>query len=255
VLRGAYPWPLTPSVGDNPNDQPDVDSLQPQNLLDPTPCGYFISQAEYTAPRIGPRNDFGTVAERLADHGIKVEPQAGGVLVRLKQPLRGLIAPILDADAPLPMITTAQRRYSCPAVPSDVGGTVPATLALTIGSAASFGAFTPGVADDYVASTSATVISTAGDATLSVADPSPVAAGHLVNDTFSLPQALQAQANTGAFAPVGGIAAPTTLWSWSAPVSNDPVTIGFKQSIGANDALRTGSYSKALTFTLSTTKP
>ncbi len=83
--------------------------------------------------RVGPRNDFGSVAERLADHGIKVEPQVGGVLVRLKQPLRGLIAPLLDANAVLPMITTAQRRYSCPAIPSTVGGTVPATLALTVG--------------------------------------------------------------------------------------------------------------------------
>ncbi len=31
--------------------------------------------------------------------------------------------------------------------------------------------------------------------------------------------------------------------------------IGFSQHIGANDALRTGSYSKTLTFTLSTTNP
>jgi hypothetical protein len=38
-------------------------------------------------------------------------------------------------------------------------------------------------------------------------------------------------------------------------VSNDPVTIAFKQHIGANDPLRTGSYSKTLTFTLSTTTP
>jgi hypothetical protein len=33
------------------------------------------------------------------------------------------------------------------------------------------------------------------------------------------------------------------------------VTVNFKQSIGANDALRTGTYSKTLTFTLSTTTP
>ena len=33
------------------------------------------------------------------------------------------------------------------------------------------------------------------------------------------------------------------------------MTIGFKQSIGANDALRTGTYGKTLTFTLSTTSP
>ena len=48
-----------------------------------------------------------------------------------------------------------------------VGGTVPATLSLTLGPAASFGAFTPGVAKEYAATTSANVISTAGDAALS----------------------------------------------------------------------------------------
>ena len=31
--------------------------------------------------------------------------------------------------------------------------------------------------------------------------------------------------------------------------------LNFKQSIGANDALRTGTYAKTLTFTLSTTTP
>ena len=39
------------------------------------------------------------------------------------------------------------------------------------GPPASFGAFTPGVARDYLATMSANVVSTAGDATLSVADP------------------------------------------------------------------------------------
>jgi hypothetical protein len=43
--------------------------------------------------------------------------------------------------------------------------------------------------------------------------------------------------------------------SWSAPVSNDPVTITFAQHIGANEPLRTGTYSRTLTFTLSTTTP
>ena len=56
--------------------------------------------------------------------------------------------------------------------PGQAGGTVPATLALTLGTPATFGAFTPGVAKTYDASTTANVISTAGDATLSVADPS-----------------------------------------------------------------------------------
>ena len=132
---------------------------------------------------------------------------------------------------------------------------MPATLSLTLGAPATFGTFTPGVAREYTASTTANVISTAGDATLSVADPSANATGRLVNGAFSLPQALQANANGSAYAPVGGSASPTALLSYTAPVSNSAVTIGFKQAIGANDALRTGAYSKTLTFTLSTTTP
>jgi hypothetical protein len=121
-----------------------------------------------------------------------------------------------------------------------VGGSVPATLALTLGPAASFGAFTPGIAKEYTATTTANVISSAGDATLTVTDPSSVGTGHLVNGTFVLPQALQ------------GLG---TLKTWAAPVSNDAVTVTFKQAVAANDALRTGTYSKTLTFTLSTTQP
>jgi hypothetical protein len=135
-----------------------------------------------------------------------------------------------------------------------VGGTVPPTLALTLGAPASFGAFTPGVAREYSATTTANVISTAGNATLSVADPSDRATGRLVNGAFSLPRPLQASGG-GEFLPVGGVTAPTTLRIWSAPVSNDSRTITFRQAIGAGDALRTGTYSKTLTFTLSTTEP
>ena len=137
-----------------------------------------------------------------------------------------------------------------------VTGTVPATLSLTLGAPASFGAFTPGVMRDYMATTSGNVVSTAGDATLSVADPSSSNTGKLVNGAFALAQTLQVRAvNFGAFAPVGGSAAPTTLRTYSAPVSNSSTSIEFKQSIGANEPLRTGTYSKTLTFTLSTTQP
>jgi PKD repeat protein len=144
--------------------------------------------------------------------------------------------------------------------PGDAGGTVPATLALSLGTPATFGPFTPGVGKTYTASTTANVISTAGDATLSIADPSATATGHLVNGAFSLPSALQAKASSaagtgGAFADVGGSSAPTTVLTYAAPVSNDAVTATFQQVIGANDALRTGSYAKTLTFTLSTTTP
>ena len=38
-------------------------------------------------------------------------------------------------------------------------------------------------------------------------------------------------------------------------MSNEVVDVTFKQAIGSSDALRTGTYSKTLTFTLSTTSP
>ncbi|WP_196807461.1 Xaa-Pro dipeptidyl-peptidase [Candidatus Solirubrobacter pratensis] len=114
-------------------------------------------------------------------------------------------------------------------------GTVPATLSLTLGAPASFGAFTPGVANDYSAATTAKVVSTAGDATLSVSDP-----GHLANGAFSLPDPLQVTLSKS---------------SWTGPVSNDVVDVAFKQHINATDPLRTGTYSRTLTFTLSTTQP
>ncbi len=137
------------------------------------------------------------------------------------------------------------------------GGTVPATLALTLGTPATFGAFTPGVARDYTASTTADVLSTAGDATLSVGDPDTAHTGHLVNGSFALPSPLQASASSPAG--VGGapanVGAATPLLSYAGPVSHDPVAIAFLQHIGATDPLRTGTYAKTLTFTLSTTSP
>ncbi len=131
-------------------------------------------------------------------------------------------------------LTTTGVTVETP-VQGGVGGAVPATLSLTLGAPATFGGFVPGTAAEYTASTSANIISTAGSASLTVSDP-----GHLTNGAFSLPEALRVEI------------APNT---WSAPVSNSPATITFRQHIGATDALRTGSYSKTLTFTLSTTQP
>ncbi len=134
--------------------------------------------------------------------------------------------------------------------PAAVGGTVPATLALQLGNAVSLGTFQPGVPADYTASTTATITSTAGDATLSVLDTSGVSPGRLVNGTLPLPQPLQVRANDGSYSTI-----PADLLRYGGPVSNNPVTIGFKQPIAATDALRTGNYAKTLTFTLSTTNP
>ncbi|HWM11585.1 MAG TPA: M14 family zinc carboxypeptidase [Solirubrobacteraceae bacterium] len=136
---------------------------------------------------------------------------------------------------------------------TDVSGTVPATLSLMVGPAASLGSFTPGVARTYTTSLAANVTSTAGEATLSVADPSATAPGHLVNGAFVLAQPLQARVAPAALGNIGS--APLHLRSWSAPVSNDALAVDFSQAVGANDPLRTGTYSKTLTFTLSTTSP
>ena len=129
--------------------------------------------------------------------------------------------------------------------PGGVGGSVPATLALTLGTPASFGPFLPGIAKDYTAQTTATVVSSAGDATLTASDPSTTAPGRLVNGTFALASPLQ----------VAGTPLPSTVKTYAAPVSNDVVTVDFKQPIAGNEPLRTGSYAKTLTFTLSTTNP
>jgi aldose 1-epimerase len=139
-------------------------------------------------------------------------------------------------------------------------GTVPVQLALTLGTPATFGPFTPGATKTYEASTTASVTSTAGDATLSVSDPSAVATGHLANGAFALPEPLQVRARNAAttgttYADLGSSASPLSLLSYNGPVSNDLVTVGFSQPIKATDALRTGTYAKTLTFTLSTTTP
>jgi hypothetical protein len=56
--------------------------------------------------------------------------------------------------------------------------------------------------------------------------------------------------------PAGAFTAvPATLMGWTGPASNDAVTLLFRQTIGANEPLRTGTYAKSLTFTLSTTNP
>jgi beta-glucosidase len=160
---------------------------------------------------------------------------------------------VLSGDAVTAVRKFAQAANVSVSTSGGVGGTVPATLAIALGSAPSFGTFTPGVDNTYTATTTATITSTAGDATLSVVDPDPAHPGHLVNGQYWLADPVQAKAGSGAFAPVS--ATPLALLAWSGPVSNDAETLTFSQHIGRTDPLRTGTYAKALTFTLSTTNP
>ena len=95
-------------------------------------------------------------------------------------------------------------------VEEDVGGTVPLVMSLTTGGPATFGEFVPGVARDYLASTTVNAISTVPRSMLTISDRSSVATGHLVNGSLALPQPLQVSAG-GAFAPIGGSANPTLL--------------------------------------------
>jgi len=138
-------------------------------------------------------------------------------------------------------------RFESPAdsEPGAAGGSVAPALVLTLGAGGRFAPFVPGVARTYTTTLAADVLSTGADAMLSVADPSSVAPGRLVNGSLALASPLL----------VAGSPLPAVAKTWSAPVSHDPVAIEFAQSIGATEALRTGTYGKTLTFTLSTTQP
>jgi hypothetical protein len=135
-----------------------------------------------------------------------------------------------------------------------VTGTVPATLSLTLGGTVNLGPFQPGVGKDYDGSTTATVTSTAETADLSVMDASNNATGRLVNGTRALATPLQLNAG-GPFAPVHTDGSPLLLKHYGDVAANDTTAINVRQTIGANEGLRTGNYSKTLTFTLSTTAP
>jgi hypothetical protein len=150
------------------------------------------------------------------------------------------VSAVYAGDSLYNVSTSPIVSYEATSAVGAITASVPATLSLSLGAPASFGNFTPGQAKAYEASTTGTVISTAGDAALTVADPSTTAPGRLVNGTFSLAQPVEVALSKSA---------------WSAPASNDPVTVNFRQRVEANDPLRTGSYSKPFTFTLSTTTP
>jgi sugar phosphate isomerase/epimerase len=165
------------------------------------------------------------------------------------------------SDSPTESVLLAAR--STGDALGSVGGTVPSVLNLNVtNTGGSFGAFVPALARTYDTALAATATTTTGDATLSVTDWSTTAPGHLVNGAFSLPQALQVRAlaegdaPTTAFQPLAETTGQLVdLRSWSSPMTSAPVTLGFRQGIGATDVLRAGTYSKTVTFTLSTTTP
>jgi hypothetical protein len=118
VFRGSYPWPPFPPLP----SAPDVDAPQPGAILEDPPCGYFLTEEQYT----GARAD-GTVELRLNLHGIAVQSAPDylvrelgpGYFVRMTQPLRGLIPLLLDPQAAEPMVdgVRLQEESSSPRAP------------------------------------------------------------------------------------------------------------------------------------------
>ena len=165
--------------------------------------------------------------------------------------------------------TTITRNYSVQPVSGPIGGETPPTLNLTLGAPGGFSPFIPGLAREYTTTMTASITSTAENASLSVADPSATNTGKLVNGAFALAAPLQASASStlqdpaavppltvpAPAGPVGGSASPLQLLTYNTPVGLDVATLTFRQAIGQTEALRTGGYSKTLTFTLSTTNP
>jgi plastocyanin len=141
---------------------------------------------------------------------------------------------------------------------TEVSGTVPTILGLSLAGPAAFPPFMPGVSADYNASLTALITSSAPNAQLSVVDASGSHPGRMVNGAYVLTDPLQVRATNAAqpdaaFAPL--TATPRQLLAYSNYIASDPVTIGFRQTVRANEALLAGAYEKTLTFTLSTTTP
>jgi hypothetical protein len=141
-----------------------------------------------------------------------------------------------------------------------VNGTVTPTLGLTLGTAPALGPFVAGTAANYTSTSTATVTVTAGDAILTAGDASPTAPGRLVNGTAALatPLMLRASSAGGIGGPLVALPAstnPTTLLTYNGPVTRDAVTLTYQQAISATEVLRSGTYTKAVTYTLATTNP
>jgi PKD repeat protein len=96
------------------------------------------------------------------------------------------------ATATLPVTVAAASSDT----PGSAGGDVELLLSLSIAGPATFSTLVPGVANDYSTSVSAVVTSTAGEATLTVADPSSTLPGRLVNGDYALESPLQLRATT-----------------------------------------------------------
>ncbi len=153
-------------------------------------------------------------------------------------------------------------------------GEVPFEQKLTSNCDVNLGKFDAGLAEKQKHEGECSVIatSTAAESQLTAEDQAPNHEGHLVhydshaaNREFYLYEPLEADAvdhETGNVFPGPGTGYPfaaltkkVTLLSWADPINLDPVTVTFRQYILEHERLNTGTYSKVITLTLSTTTP
>jgi hypothetical protein len=108
VFRGSYPIPAFPAPHPGESPPPNEDPT-PEQILDPPPCAYVLTELQYS----GPQPDGRPVGERLDAHGLKVTHRKGRneYRVSMKQPQRGLIPLLLDGQAAEPMV--AATRVAC----------------------------------------------------------------------------------------------------------------------------------------------
>ena len=105
MFRGSCDVPAFPAP--HPGEAPPPPE-PPTGIIDPPPCGYLLTDAQYS----GPKPDGRPVEDRLQAHGIKVQRRRpGSWFVPMAQPLRGLIPLLLDGEAAEPMV--AGQRVAC----------------------------------------------------------------------------------------------------------------------------------------------
>lgn len=111
-------WDVAAFPAPHPGDTPPPGAMPgPDQMLAQPPCGYFLTDAQYSAKLTDsgklPEALWTSVGERLEAHGVRVERREGGWFVPLAQPLRGLINILLDGQTPPAPIVAAERRLSC----------------------------------------------------------------------------------------------------------------------------------------------
>lgn len=146
-------------------------------------------------------------------------------------------------------------------VTGNVFGEVPQTTSLKSAcSSVDLGKFLPGVAASYSNTCALTVTSTGAATSLTASDESATHTGHLVQGSYFLLSALEANATDteglgGVGGPLAPLTSPVTLLTYATPVSADGVQVKFNQPIGLHDPLHTGVYAKTITLTLEQTTP